>query len=137
MEWKRTRLHSIVTFTCPYCHEGAFFVSHPYDLKHAGDLHKECSVCHRRYSIEPGFYYGAMYVAYALAVAWSVSIYVAMAVLTPNASLMVQFASITIGLVLVGPWLYALSKIIWANLFFGCRRVARTAEELTTAPKGN
>ncbi|MCC7502532.1 MAG: DUF983 domain-containing protein [Flavobacteriales bacterium] len=136
MEWKRTRLYSIVNFTCPYCHEGAFFVSHPYDLKQAGDLHKECAVCHRRYSIEPGFYYGAMYVAYALAVAWSVTMYVAMAVLTPNASLMVQFASITIGLLLAGPLLYALSKITWANLFFSYRGVARTQEEMAAATKG-
>ena len=33
------------------------------------------------------------------------------------------------GLLLIGPLLYALSKIIWANLFFGYRGIARTEEE--------
>jgi hypothetical protein len=129
MEWKQTHLHSILNFKCPYCHQGDFFVSHPYDLKHAGDLRPACSVCHRRYSIEPGFFYGAMYASYALAVAWSVTSYVAMAVLFPALSVFAQFLAITIGLLLVGPLLYALSKIIWANLFFGYRGIARTADE--------
>lgn len=130
MEWRKTRLYSILNFKCPYCHEGEFFLSHPYDLKHAGDLHKECSVCHRRYSIEPGFFYGAMYAAYALAVAWSVTLYVAMAVLWPSASILAQFLTITFGLIAMGPLLYALSKILWANLFFGYRGVEPTPQEL-------
>jgi hypothetical protein len=129
MEWKQTRLYSILNFKCPYCHEGEFFVSHPYDLKHAGDLHSECSVCHRRYSIEPGFFYGAMYASYALAVAWCVTSYVALAVLFPGLSILAQFLAITIGLLLAGPLLYALSKILWANLFFSFRGIDRTNKE--------
>lgn len=57
--------YSIVKFTSPYCHLGACFLSHPYDLKRAGDLHKECAVCHRRCSTEPGFREGAVHVANA------------------------------------------------------------------------
>ena len=30
--------------------------------------HKNCSHCNLKYEIEPGFFYGAMYVSYALAI---------------------------------------------------------------------
>jgi hypothetical protein len=117
MAFKDTQLYSIVTFSCPYCHEGRFFVSHPYDLSHAGDLLESCPRCGRRYSIEPGFYYGAMYVAYAIGVAVCVSTWVAIMVLRPDTGLLAQILSICGIMILGTPLFYALSKIIWANMF--------------------
>ncbi|MFT3884961.1 MAG: DUF983 domain-containing protein [Flavobacteriales bacterium] len=118
MAWKDTKLYSVLNFKCPYCHEGKFFVSHPYDLKHVGDLLPECPCCHRRYSIEPGFYYGAMYVSYALGVAASVTTWVACLVLAPDMSILAEVLLVAATMVFGGPLFYALSKIIWANLFF-------------------
>ena len=69
--FQSSKLYSILHLTCPFCHKGAFFLSHPYDLKHAGDLHETCPACHRKYEMEPGFYYGAMFVSYALSIAFS------------------------------------------------------------------
>ena len=40
-----------------------------------GDVKKECDVCHLKYEREPGFYYGAMYVSYALGVALFVTVW--------------------------------------------------------------
>ena len=76
MAWKDTMLYSILGFKCPYCHTGDFFVSHPYDLRHTGDVHDHCGHCGRRFNIEPGFYYGAMYVSYAIGVAAMVTVFV-------------------------------------------------------------
>lgn len=118
MAWKETKLYSIVNFKCPYCHEGEFFVSHPYDLAKAGDLHPACTECGRKYSIEPGFYYGAMYVAYAIGVAMCVTAWVAMMVLAPGLGVLPQILIISAVMLLGGPFFYALSKIIWANMFF-------------------
>lgn len=117
MAWKDTQLYSVVTFTCPYCHEGEFFVSHPYDLSRAGDLHECCPRCGRKYSIEPGFYYGAMYVAYAIGVATCVSMWVAITVLRPAMGVLGQILTISGVMILGTPLFYALSKIIWANMF--------------------
>lgn len=114
---KDTKLYSILNFKCPYCHQGDFFVAHPYNLKRVGDLHDRCSECDGRYSIEPGFYFGAMYVSYALGVALAVSIWVAFLVLAPDAPLPWMIGVIGTAMLLVGPLFYALSKIIWANLF--------------------
>ncbi|MEO8589389.1 MAG: DUF983 domain-containing protein [Flavobacteriales bacterium] len=134
MEWKATKLYSIVHFKCPYCHEGEFFTAHPYDLAKAGDTHERCPVCHGKYVKEPGFYYGAMYVSYAIGVAVSVTCWVAMSVLFPATALWIQVALILGALVIGAPFYYALSKIIWANFFFTYR--ARSTEPPTGQTPG-
>lgn len=117
MAEKVSLFRSIVDMRCPYCREGEFFISHPYDLKRAGDTHDACPKCHGRFSIEPGFYYGAMYVSYGLTVAVGVVVWVAIQLLFPQLSLMGTVLSI-IGVLVVGaPWFYAMSKVIWANMF--------------------
>jgi Protein of unknown function (DUF983) len=122
MAWKDTMLYSILGLKCPYCHEGDFFLSHPYDLKHTGDTHDSCPKCKGRFTIEPGFYYGAMYVSYAIGVAAMVTVWVATAVLFPDMSPTALVISILTTLILGSPLFYALSKIIWANLFFKYKR---------------
>lgn len=116
---KGSKLYSIFRFKCPHCHEGRFFESNnPYDLAKLGTVLKACPVCHKPYSREIGFYYGAMYVSYALAVASFVTVVVAILVLLPEASTELLIGAVLVTLVVLGPVLYAFSKIIWANLFF-------------------
>ncbi|MEX1133010.1 MAG: DUF983 domain-containing protein [Flavobacteriales bacterium] len=127
---KGSKLYAVFKFKCPHCHEGEFFVDrNPYNLMRAGDIHEKCSVCHRRYQQEPGFYYGAMYVAYALAVATFVSAYVATIVLFPSASTGVTVAVVLCTLLLSAPLLYALSKTIYAAIFISYKGVAITPKE--------
>lgn len=114
---KGSKLYSIFKMKCPRCHEGEFFCSSPYDLKRAGDIHEHCPKCGLKYSKEPGFYYGAMYVAYALGVALFVALWVSFNLFFTNVSSGLQIAIIIISTLLLTPYLYALSKIIWANLF--------------------
>ncbi len=131
MVGKGSKLFSIFKHKCPRCHEGEFFVSHPYDLKNAGNIHEHCNVCHLKYSKEPGFYYGAMYVSYALGVALFVTLWVSFRLFLPSASIGFQITSIIVATVLLTPYLYALSKIIWANLFI---KYDRTIKSKTTHP---
>jgi uncharacterized protein (DUF983 family) len=114
---KGSRLFSIFKMKCPRCHEGEFFISHPYDLKKAGDIHQNCSNCGLKYSKEPGFYYGAMYVSYALGVALFVTLWTSFNLFFPSVSVGIQITTIISLTILLTPYLYALSKIIWANLF--------------------
>lgn len=111
---------------CPRCQEGDFFVSNPYDLKKAGDIHKTCSNCNLKYSKEPGFYYGAMYVSYALGVALFVTLWTSFNLFFPNVSTGIQITSIIATTILLTPYLYALSKIIWANIFIKYERVGKS-----------
>ena len=114
---KGSKLYSIFRMKCPRCQEGDFFESHPYNLKKAGDLLPECPKCHLKYEKEPGFYFGAMYVSYALGVALFVTLWVSFNLFLSWVSAGVQVFVIASAAILTAPYLYALSKIIWANFF--------------------
>ena len=114
---KGSRLYSIFRMKCPRCHEGDFFKAHPYNLKRAGDIYKTCSNCDVKYSKEPGFYYGAMYVSYALGVILFVSLWVIINLFFPNLDVGIQIGLMIVLSILSAPYFYALSKIIWANFF--------------------
>jgi len=111
-------LYSIFKMKCPRCQEGDFFVSHPYDLKKAGDTHEHCSNCDLKYSREPGFYYGAMYVSYALGVALFVTLWVSFNLFFTEVNAGIQVLVVSVASIVLAPYFYALSKIIWANIFF-------------------
>jgi uncharacterized protein (DUF983 family) len=115
---KGTKLFSILKFKCPTCHEGNFFLSHPYNLKKIGDLHTQCSKCGLKFSKEPGFYFGAMYVSYGLGIAIFVAVFVANSILNLGLSLFNMFMTVGVILFASTPYLFHLSKIIWANIFF-------------------
>lgn len=115
---KGTKLYSIAHLKCPFCHEGDFFVSHPYDLSKVGEVHARCPYCDRRLSKEVGFYWGAMFVSYALSIVSSLGFFGLAWLVLPGMSIL-GFLCVVVGCTaLVAPYLYALSKIIWANLFF-------------------
>ncbi|MBP7408975.1 MAG: DUF983 domain-containing protein [Flavobacteriales bacterium] len=127
---KGDKFYGIFKFKCPHCHEGEFYVDRdPYHLSTAGELLDHCSVCNRKYEPEPGFYYGGMYVTYALAVATFATTYLAMMLIFPNAPLWLDALIVIIALVVLAPYYYALSKTIWAALFIPYKGVAITERE--------
>lgn len=115
---KGKRLYSILNAKCPRCHEGDFYLNkNPYQFKDFGKNYEKCSQCNFKFEKEPGFFYGAMYVSYGLTVAFSVAIGVAIFVLIPGASYITYLVGILIGLVVLMPLSFRLSRVIWMNLF--------------------
>ncbi len=114
---KGSKLYSILKRKCPACQEGDFFISKPYDLKNTGKIHDTCSNCSVSFSKEPGFYYGAMYVSYGIGVAMFIAVFLLTYWLYPNPTTFIYILMIGIAMVLLGPFIYDLSKIIWANMF--------------------
>ena len=115
---KGTKLFSIVKNKCPRCHEGDFFVSsNPLDFKGNLKIHENCPKCDLKYMIEPSFFYGAMYVSYALTVAIAVATFVICQLLDLN--LVWTLATIVIVLILMIPYLVRISRLIYINMFVG------------------
>lgn len=114
---KGSKLYSVFKGKCPQCHEGEFFVSHPYDISHMGDVKESCEKCGLKNFKEPGFYYGAMYVAYALGVFTFVFFWLSMYLFFNEVSTAIQIGVVLLAIFLLGPYLFSLSKIIWANMF--------------------
>jgi uncharacterized protein (DUF983 family) len=117
---KGKRLYSILNSKCPKCQEGDFYLSkNPYQAKDFGKNYSHCSACGYKFEKEVGFFYGAMYVSYALTIAFSVAIAVAIVVLFPSSSYKVYIVAILTGLVVLMPISYRLSRVVWMNLFQG------------------
>ena len=114
---KGTKLYSVVNFKCPCCQEGEFFISHPYNFKFTGDILENCSVCAKKYMLEPGFYQGAMYVAYGLGVVVFLSIWASCNLFFPSMGVWTQISIFSLLIIFLGPLLFSLSKIIYANIF--------------------
>ena len=115
---KGSKLHSILFLKCPRCHEGAFLEGHPYNLGKMNRVRESCPSCGLKYRIEPSFYYGSMYVSYAVGVAVAVAVYVLIRIFGLDLGVGGIFAAIVGALVLLMPWIGAVSKAIWANFFF-------------------
>jgi uncharacterized protein (DUF983 family) len=114
---KGTKIYSIINFKCPCCQEGKFFISNPYNFKFTGDIYENCSVCGKKYMLEPGFYQGAMYVAYGLGVVLFLSIWVSCNLFFPSMGVWTQISIFSLLIIFLGPLLFSLSKIIYANIF--------------------
>ncbi len=118
MGLKGTKLYSIFTMTCPKCHETKLFKnSNPYNFSQIFDMPQSCDKCGQKIEMEPGFFYGAMYVSYGVSIAYLVSIWVAMFVLYPEFTT-TQYLVLAIGSLLVlTPYFFRLARAIWINLF--------------------
>jgi len=112
-----TKLFSILKMRCPKCNKGRFYESHPYNLKKIGEVKKECNNCNLKYDMEPGFFQGSYYVSYGLGVALFVAIFVLKMLILPDLAYLSTLILMVVVLLILAPLLFALSKIIWINLF--------------------
>jgi uncharacterized protein (DUF983 family) len=114
---KGTKLYSIFFNKCPRCHEGDFMKEkNIFKLHKAFQMHENCTSCGLKYTMEPSFFYGAMYVNYGLTVGIGIVTF-AIATLFFKLSLLESFIPIVVMLILTAPVTIRLSRIIWINIF--------------------
>lgn len=114
---KGMKLYSILFGACPKCHQESMYVNkNPYVLSEVIKMNKTCSHCKTKYEIEPSFFYGSMYVSYAVAVAFAVTTFVVSYSIF-NSSLLTGFIAIIVTLIGLMPVIMRLSRNIWINLF--------------------
>jgi uncharacterized protein (DUF983 family) len=114
---KGTKLYSILRLKCPRCHEGDFYKGSPFKFATMGRVKENCSECNLKYNIEPSFFQGSYYVAYALGVSLFITVWILQLIFFPNIGPGTLLISILVALLVFSPILYALSKIIWINVF--------------------
>ncbi|NDE10418.1 MAG: DUF983 domain-containing protein [Chitinophagia bacterium] len=122
---KPSYLLSIFTSRCPRCRRGNMFKHpNPYKkvkLSHIFEMPDNCPECGQKYELENGFWYGTGYVSYALAVAISVTTFVAWLVLigvsTEDNRVFYWLGFNGVLLVLLQPWMMRLSRVIYLCFF--------------------
>ena len=121
---KGNRLYSILTGTCPVCHEESMYKDdNPYHVSQLFDMHERCSNCHTKYKMEPSFFFGAMYVSYGVGIAFATPAFI-IPYFFLNVSLLNTFFIIVAVLFIFLPIIVRLSRNIWVNLFFSYDRKA-------------
>ncbi|MCB9185201.1 MAG: DUF983 domain-containing protein [Flavobacteriales bacterium] len=114
---KVSLLSSVFKNKCPRCREGDLFLTkNPYNFSDIDKMPDNCPKCGQKYWIEPGFYYGAMYISYALTIALSVAIFVAMIVLWHFDIKWYLGLNFTAMLILFPP-IFRLSRSVWAHIY--------------------
>jgi Ca2+-dependent lipid-binding protein len=85
------------------------------------DMHERCSNCGTKYKMEPSFFFGAMYVSYALGVAFAVAAFI-ITYFFFGGGLVTTFIAITATLVVFMPVIIRLSRNIWINFFLNYKK---------------
>lgn len=114
---KGNKLYSIITGSCPKCHlESMYSTRNPYILTDTLKINENCSHCKTKYRIEPSFFYGSMYVSYAVGIAFATLAFI-VSFLLFDSSVTVAFFSIIGTLIVFMPVIMRLSRNIWINIF--------------------
>lgn len=83
-------------------------------------MNSHCSNCEVSFEPEPGFYFGAMFVSYAISVALFATIGTALYVLG-NPADWVYLTAIVVGAILFTPFSFRYSRILFLYFFGGIR----------------
>jgi len=122
MDETKPSYFNILKCKCPRCRKGEMFLQqNPYRLKGFMKMYDNCEVCGQQFEIEVGFYFGAQYVSYALAVALSTTTFVAWLVLVgfsfSDNRFFYWIGANAIVLILSQPYLQRLSRTVWLSFF--------------------
>lgn len=93
-----------------------YVAANPYNLGKTLKMHERCSHCGTRYQMEPNFFFGAMYVSYALAVMVCVFVFAILFGFL-HWSIKNSFIAIIVSLIAVMPIIARLSRNIYINFF--------------------
>lgn len=114
------KLEAAVKMKCPKCYEGDIFESkNPFLFGKMTEMHANCPKCGIKYEKELGFFYGSMYMSYALHIALfvvaTVAYYLYFESRVDWRIYISMYLSITI---ILYPIFFRLSRSLWLQLFY-------------------
>lgn len=113
------KIKDIILLKCPRCHEGDLFHGKAYS-SHMIDMPQRCEKCKQPFFLEPGFYYGAMFVSYAINVAIVLILFVIIWAILGFKQLVFMKAAFTAmgATILLFPYTLRISRAIWLGFFY-------------------
>ena len=103
---------------CPRCRQGDIFKYPLRQVTKFSAMHASCPHCGASYEPEPGFYFGAMFVSYALSIVLFTFVGLIL-YFTLNPSDTVYVISIAMAAILFTPFCFRYSRILWLYWFGG------------------
>lgn len=113
---KTPKIKAIIHAKCPRCRRGAMFKTPMYGFA-SQKMYDTCPKCGLKYEIEPGYFYAAMYVGYAINVALAVTVGILTYLATGESeSPWIYVATIFACSVAVAPMNFRYSRVILLHL---------------------
>ena len=103
--------------SCPKCREGKMFPKGTLYSRHFMAMNEKCTSCGQSFMPEPGYYFGAMFVSYAINAAFFIAVWVAMYVLMDDvtvSAMIIALIAVVFGLL---PVTFRLSRVLWIYIF--------------------
>ena len=116
---------SVLSMKCPRCRRGHMFTNkngyQKFSLKHMLDMPAQCPVCHQRFEMETGFWYGTGYVSYGVTVLLSVVTFLLwwliVGLSTTDDRLLYYVIFNGVLMILLQPWLMRISRVLYIYIF--------------------
>lgn len=110
-------LPGIITMRCPKCREGKMFPEGTLYSTHFMMMNNSCSCCGQSFMPEPGYYFGAMFVSYAINAAFFIAVWLGMHILMEEITTTAMVVSLLVVVFGLLPVTFRLSRVLWIYIF--------------------
>lgn len=107
---------SVLREKCPNCGDGHVF-KQKVSILQLPVMNEKCETCSYHFDREPGYFLGAMYLSYGLAVLQGILTFFLLQYFIPTLSTLQQTSLVILVMVLLGRKNYKLSRIIYIHIF--------------------
>ncbi len=114
-----SRLKSIANGKCPQCRSGGMFKYPLSNLPRFYVMNNKCPCCNLAFSVEPGFFIGAMYISYIAVVGLVILMGMVLFTIFNDPPIWVYSTVVTSGIILLIPLLFRFSRILFLHMFGG------------------
>jgi uncharacterized protein (DUF983 family) len=117
LDVKRSKLTAMVEGRCPQCREGKMFKYPFWRVDKFSEMNENCPVCGLKFEVEPGFWYGAMFVSYANTIALLVVLGIAVFYIFNDPPVLYYIIPVTILSLITVPFNFRISRAVFLHLF--------------------
>lgn len=110
-------LIDLVQNKCPQCRKGRVYRGNNLATFSSMKMEESCPICGKNFTKDPGFYWGSMYVSYALAMLQALGAYLVCQLLGAGRFDMVNLIAIIAVILLCGPFNFRMARLVWLYLF--------------------
>ena len=111
------KLMAMLECKCPRCRSGKMFSHSALNLKNFTRMFRNCPVCGLEFEIEPGFFWGAMYVSYFFSVGIAIVSSLAVYLLFNNPEAWVYITTIVSIILLFSTFSFRYSRVLMIFVF--------------------
>lgn len=113
---RKNKLVAMFSMKCPRCHQGNLYNAPITEGIYK--MNKECPVCHQAFELEPGFYWGAMYVGYGFSAGYMLTTVTAL-IVGLGWSVNAAFGLAIFGGIFLFPFIARVSRAVWIHIYVG------------------